>query len=63
MDSSEFSGEPARCNSVVIEATGRLEHAFVSAAIGRGLTACIRKIVTALNAMLRDNKPWQSSFA
>src|SRR5687768_11085902 len=25
------------------------------------LTACIRKIVTALNAMLRDNKPWQSS--
>jgi transposase len=27
------------------------------------LTACIRKIVTALNAMLRDNKPWQSSFA
>lgn len=27
------------------------------------LIACIRKIVTALNAMLRDNKPWQSSFA
>jgi transposase len=27
------------------------------------LTACIRKIVTALNAMLRDSKPWQSSFA
>jgi transposase len=27
------------------------------------LTACIRKIVTALNAMLRDNKPWQPSFA
>jgi transposase len=27
------------------------------------LTACIRKIVTALNAMLRDNNPWQSSFA
>jgi transposase len=27
------------------------------------LTACIRKIVTALNAMLRNNKPWQSSFA
>lgn len=27
------------------------------------LTACIRKIVTALNAMLRDNTPWQSSFA
>ena len=27
------------------------------------LTAYIRKIVTALNAMLRDNKPWQSSFA
>lgn len=27
------------------------------------LTACIRKIVAALNAMLRDNKPWQSSFA
>jgi transposase len=27
------------------------------------LTACIRKIVTALNAMLRDDKPWQSSFA
>ena len=27
------------------------------------LTACIRKIVTALNAMLRDNKPWQSSIA
>jgi len=27
------------------------------------LTACIRKIVTALNAMLRDNKPWQASFA
>jgi transposase len=27
------------------------------------LTACIRKIVTALNAMLRDNKPWHSSFA
>ena len=27
------------------------------------LTACIRKIVTALNAMLRDNQPWQSSFA
>jgi transposase len=27
------------------------------------LTACIRKIVTALNAMLRDNRPWQSSFA
>ena len=27
------------------------------------LTACIRKIVTALNAMLRDNKPWQSAFA
>jgi transposase len=24
------------------------------------LTACIRKIVTALNAMLRDNTPWQS---
>jgi transposase len=23
------------------------------------LTACIRKIVTALNAMLRDNSPWQ----
>jgi transposase len=27
------------------------------------LTACIRKIVTALNAMLRDNMPWQSSIA
>jgi transposase len=27
------------------------------------LTACIRKIVTALNAMLRDNKPWQPSIA
>jgi transposase len=27
------------------------------------LTAYIRKIVTALNAMLRDNKPWESSFA
>jgi transposase len=27
------------------------------------LTACIRKIVTALNAMLRDNKPWHSSIA
>ena len=27
------------------------------------LTACIRKIVTALNAMLRDNKPWQPSLA
>lgn len=27
------------------------------------LTACIRKIVTALNAMLRDNKPWQPSLS
>jgi len=27
------------------------------------LTACIRKIVTALNAMLRDDKPWHSSSA
>jgi transposase len=27
------------------------------------LTACIRKIAIALNAMLRDNKPWQPSFA
>ena len=27
------------------------------------LTACIRKIVTALNAMIRDNQPWRSSFA
>lgn len=27
------------------------------------LIACIRKIVTALNAMLRDNQPWRSSFA
>jgi transposase len=27
------------------------------------LTACIRKIVTALNAMLRDNKPWETSHA
>jgi transposase len=27
------------------------------------LTACIRKILPALNAMLRDNKPWQPSFA
>jgi transposase len=27
------------------------------------LTACIRKIVTALNAMLRDNQPWRSSLA
>ena len=27
------------------------------------LTACIRKIVTALNAMLRDNKPWETSLA
>lgn len=27
------------------------------------LTACIRKIVTALNAMLGDNMPWQSSIA
>ncbi len=26
-------------------------------------TACIRKIVTALIIMLRDNKPWHSSFA
>ena len=26
------------------------------------LTACIRKIVTALNAMLRDNRPWQPSL-
>ena len=26
------------------------------------LTACIRKIVTALNAMLRDDKPWQIVF-
>lgn len=25
------------------------------------LTACIRKIVTALNAMLRDNSPWQAA--
>jgi hypothetical protein len=28
-----------------------------------GLTAYIRKIITALNAMLRDNTPWRSSFA
>lgn len=27
------------------------------------LTACIRKIVVALNAMLRDNVPWQSAIA
>jgi len=27
------------------------------------LTACIRKIVTALNAMLRDNTPWRSAIA
>src|SRR5215471_8555144 len=27
------------------------------------LTACIRKIVTALNAMLRDNLPWRSAIA
>jgi transposase len=27
------------------------------------LTACIRKIVTALNVMLRDNTPWRSCFA
>lgn len=27
------------------------------------LTACIRKIVTALNAMLRDNTPWQPATA
>ena len=27
------------------------------------LTACIRKIVTALNAMLRDNVCWQSNLA
>jgi transposase len=27
------------------------------------LTACIRKIVIALNAMLRDNQPWQASTA
>jgi transposase len=27
------------------------------------LIACIRKIVTALNAMLRDNVPWQSAIA
>jgi transposase len=26
------------------------------------LTACIRKIVTALNAMLRDNSPWQPAM-
>jgi transposase len=26
------------------------------------LTACIRKIVTALNAMIRDNSPWQSAM-
>jgi hypothetical protein len=26
-------------------------------------TVCIRKIVTALNAMLRDNKPWPSAIA
>jgi transposase len=27
------------------------------------LTACIRKIVIALNAMLRDNSPWRSAIA
>jgi transposase len=27
------------------------------------LTACIRKIVTALNAMLRDDVRWQSAMA
>jgi transposase len=27
------------------------------------LTACIRKIITALNAMIRDNSPWQSAMA
>jgi transposase len=27
------------------------------------LIACIRKIVTALNAMLRDNVPWRSAIA
>ena len=27
------------------------------------LTACIRKIVTTLNAMLRDNLPWRSAIA
>jgi transposase len=26
------------------------------------LTACIRKIVTALNAMIRDNSPWQTAM-
>jgi transposase len=26
------------------------------------LTACIRKIVTTLNAMLRDNLPWRSAI-
>jgi transposase len=26
------------------------------------LTACIRKIVTALNAMIRDNSPWQPAM-
>ena len=27
------------------------------------LIACIRKIVIALNAMLRDNVPWRSAIA
>jgi transposase len=50
-----------RCNPDIKRFYERLLHAGKHKKVA--LTACIRKIVTTLNAMLRDNTPWQSSIA
>lgn len=49
----------SRCNEAIATFHQRLLTAGKSPK--QALTACMRKIITILNAILRDNRPWQSA--
>jgi transposase len=52
---------------VVLEATGGYERAFYRRLVAAGkpkkvaLIACMRKLLTILNAMMRTNRRWQQT--
>ncbi len=49
-----------RCNAVLRAFYQRLVHAGKPKKVA--LVACMRKLLTILNAMLRDHKPWNESL-
>jgi len=42
---------------------GTLSNKEISALVGVALVACMRKLLTILNAMLKNDTPWDPEFA